>query len=285
MEYREKSCAAIHDLSGAGKCSLTIALPVLSACGVETSVLPTAVLSTHTGGFSHVFRRDLTEDMLPMAKSWKQEGFRFSALYSGFLGGPEQIGMVEEIFQMFRQPEGLVLVDPVMGDGGKLYSSCTEETAAGMEQLCALADVITPNVTEACRLLGAPYDLGPHRPEVVEKMLEQLCAIGPKKAVLTGVRSPEGEVGSACRDQETGETSFFLLPEIEGSYHGTGDLFASTLLGGLLNGLKLPAACALATEFTHKAIESTRASGADSRFGPKFEGHLPWLGAKMAENR
>lgn len=278
----EKSCAAIHDISGVGKCSLTVALPVLSACGVETSVLPTAVLSTHTGGFTGFTCRDLTDDLLPMARHWKQVGCRFTALYSGFLGSAAQIGMVEEIFEMFREPEGLVFVDPVMGDNGKLYQTYTEEMARGMGRLCERADVIAPNMTEACRITGRAYKPGPYTKPEIERLLEELCLLGPKMAVLTGVSLDDENLGAACLDKAAGRAGFFLMPRIEGFYHGTGDLFSSCLLGGLLNGMKLEAACALAVEFTHRAIVTTHERSLDYRFGPKFELHLPWLGAHFS---
>lgn len=277
----EMTCAAIHDLSGVGKCSLTVALPVLSACGVETSALPTAVLSTHTGGFQGFTYRDLTEDLLPIAQHWKSLHCRFSALYSGFLGSAAQIGAVEEIFSMFREPDGLVFVDPVMGDNGKLYQTYTEEMANGMGRLCRKADVVAPNMTEACRLLGLSYADGPYEKGQIEDILGKLCKLGPRMAILTGISLDEEKLGAACRDSRTGEISFFLLPRIEGFYHGTGDLFSSALLGGLLNGIGLSAACALATEFTHRAIVTTHQYSHDYRFGPKFEIHLPWLAGEI----
>lgn len=281
MKYKERSCAAIHDLSGLGKCSLTVALPVLSACGVETSVLPTAVLSTHTGGFTGFVCRDLTEELLLMARHWKRENARFSALYSGFLGSAEQIGMVEGIFEMFREPGTLVMVDPVMGDGGKLYQTYTDEMADGMIRLCRKADIVVPNLTEACRILGREYDPGPYTREQVQDILSELCKLGPRMAVLTGVTFDDEELGAAFLDTAAGQTGFFLKPRIEGFFHGTGDLFASTLLGGLLNGWSLERACALAVDFTHKTIVTTRDHSTDRRFGPKFETHLGWLAAQF----
>ncbi len=277
QEYKERSCAAIHDLSGLGKCSLTVALPVLSACGVETSVLPTAVLSTHTGGFTGFVYKDLTEELLPMARHWKRENASFSALYSGFLGSAEQIGIVEEIFEMFRSPDTFVMVDPVMGDGGKLYQTYTPKMADGMIRLCRKADIVVPNFTEACRILNIEYDPGPYKKEQVREILENLCKLGLSKAVLTGVFFEEKELGAAWFDSASGEFGVCMQSRIEGYYHGTGDLFSSTLLGGLLNDLSLERACALAVEFTHRAIVTTHDHSKDYRFGPKFEPHLPWL--------
>lgn len=281
MEYREMNAAAIHDISGVGKCSLTVALPVLSACGVETSVLPTAVLSTHTGGFEGFTYTDLTDEMLPAARHWKQVGCHFSALYTGFLGSAEQIGIVEELFSMFRERDTLILVDPVMGDNGKLYQTYTEEMADGMERLCRKADVVVPNLTEASRILGIPYREGPYTTEYIDGVLRGLCALGPKAAVLTGVWLQEGELGCACMEQGMERGEYILMERIPGYFHGTGDLFGSTLLSGLLNGMDLKKACETATEFTLRCIRTTAEKSKDYRFGPKFEVHLPYLSEKM----
>lgn len=283
MIYQEMSCAAIHDLSGVGKCSLTVALPVLSACGVETAALPTAVLSTHTGGFAGYTFRDLSEDLLPVAEHWKQVGCRFSALYSGFLGSAEQTEIVAEIFRQLGRG-ALIVVDPVLGDGGKLYPTITPELAAGMAQLSWKADLVLPNLTEAAWLLGRPYRDEELCRDEVKEILGALCARGPHMAVLTGVRC-EGKLGAACLDADAGQTDFWLMEEIPGSYHGTGDLFSSTLTGGLLNGMSLGRACRLATEFTHRVIETTRKYSRDIRFGPKFEVHLPELAVELERFR
>lgn len=280
MIYREMNCAAIHDLSGVGKCSLTVALPVLSACGVETACMPTAVLSTHTGGFTGFTYRDLTEDVLPIARHWKSVGCGFSALYSGFLGSAEQTGAVAEIFRMFGGEDTLIFVDPVLGDGGRLYATITPELAAGMRELCRGADIVAPNLTEACSLLGIPYADGELGREPIENMLKGLCAMGPRMAVLTGVKAGSRQ-GAACYDRETGQAVLWLKEEIPGAYHGTGDLFSSILLGGLLNGMDLSLACRTAVEFTQKVIVTTREYSPDVRFGPKFEVHLPELARVM----
>ena len=175
----------------------------------------------------------------------------------------------------------MVLVDPVMGDGGKLYQTYTPEMADGMGRLCRKADIVVPNITEAYHLLGRDYDPGPYTQYQVVDILKGLCALGPRMAVLTGVWLPVGSLGTACYDARTGEAELFLTDRIEGFYHGTGDLFASALLGGLLNGACLKEACETATEFTWRPIETTFEKSADHRFGPKFECHLPWLGEKM----
>ncbi|MCI8386507.1 MAG: pyridoxamine kinase [Acutalibacter sp.] len=282
MIYNHSSCLAIHDLSGVGKCSLTIALPVLSACGVQTAAMPTAILSTHTGGFTGFTYRDLTEDLLPMAQHWEELGLGFSALYSGFLGSAQQTDIVEDIFRRFRQ-NALVVVDPVLGDEGKLYQTITPQMAEGMKKLCASADLVVPNLTEAAYLLGRDYQDGQLGREQAAEILEGLCAMGPKKAVLTGVRC-DGGLGAACLEAG-GSPEFYVMEELPGSYHGTGDLFASILVGGLLNSMSLGEACWLAVRFTHKTIETTRAIGGDHRYGPKFEAHLPELAAEAEAYR
>ncbi|WP_322172556.1 pyridoxamine kinase [Acutalibacter caecimuris] len=283
MIYQEKTCAAIHDLSGMGKCSLTVALPVLSACGVETAALPTAVLSTHTGGFTGYTYRDLTGDMLPTAKHWAGLDVHFSALYTGFLGSAEQTGIVEEIITLLGQ-DALVLVDPVLGDGGKLYQTITPQLAAGMAGLCRKADLVAPNLTEAACLLGREYRGDTLSRAEAGDILGALCQMGPSMVVLTGVRC-QGGLGAVCLDGAKGQPVFCMMEEIPGSFHGTGDLFASTLLGGLLNGMPLEEACWLAVRFVHRVVETTRRYSKDPRFGPKFEVHLPALAQELEAYR
>lgn len=285
MVYKEMSCLAIHDLSGVGKCSLTVALPVLSACAVETAVLPTAVLSTHTGGFTDYVYIDLTEDLLPCAKHWSALNCKFDALYTGFLGSVEQIDIVNQVFSMFRTKDNLIIMDPVMGDNGKLYPTYTEEMANGVAGLCAKADIVVPNMTEASRILGIPYQEGPYEQEEIQSILERLCALGPKQAVLTGVWFEKGQLGAACYDSATNKFSCFMQNHEEGYFHGTGDLFASVLTGAILNGCDIFEATSLATETTWRAIVTTAEKSLDHRFGPKFEVHMPWLSQKMEMKR
>ena len=285
MKFKNMRCAAIHDISGLGKCSLTVALPVLSACGVETSVIPTAVLSTHTGGFTGYTYVDLTEEMLPTARHWKSVDAHFEALYSGFLGSVDQIQIMDEIFTMFKEENTIIVIDPVMGDNGKLYPTYTDEMADGVASLCHRADVLVPNMTEASRILGVPYREGPYTKEFVADVLKKLCAIGPKKVVLTGIWFEEGKLGSACRDEELDRTDYFMESHIPGYFHGTGDLFASVLTGALLNGEDVFEAARTATRMTWKTIVTTAEWGGEMRFGPKFEVHLPELAEIMEKRR
>ena len=271
----QKRVAAIHDLSGFGKCSLTVALPILSAAGIETSALPTAILSTHTGGISGYTYRDLTEDMRPVMKHWKSLDIKFDAIYTGFLGSFEQLDIVKEFFDAFRQEDNLILVDPVMGDNGELYTVFTREFAAGMRMLCQKADIIVPNLTEAALLLDEPYHPGPYTHAYIESLLRKLGALGPQKVVLTGVYFKEDELGAATYDRTTDTIDYVFTQEIPGYYHGTGDVFASALLSALLNDFSLIDAAAIAVHFTTDSIRRTYKAKTDYRFGVNFEQSFP----------
>ena len=271
----QKRVAAIHDLSGFGKCSLTVALPILSAAGIETSALPTAILSTHTGGISGYTYRDLTEDMRPVMKHWKSLDIKFDAIYTGFLGSFEQLDIVKEFFDAFRQEDNLILVDPVMGDNGELYTVFTREFAAGMRMLCQKADIIVPNLTEAALLLDEPYHPGPYTHAYIESLLRKLGALGPQKVVLTGVYFKEDELGAATYDRTTDTIDYVFTQKIPGYYHGTGDVFASALLSALLNDFSLIDAAAIAVHLTTDSIRRTYKAKTDYRFGVNFEQSFP----------
>ena len=269
-----KRVLAIHDLSGVGKCSLTVALPIISAAGVECSALPTAVLSTHTGGFEGFTFRDLTEDMIPVAQHWRREGILFDAVYSGYLGSLHQIDIVRDIFGMFRRTETLVVVDPVMADNGKLYSRFTREHVEGMAGLCRCADIVIPNRTEAAFMLGREYKDDPMTEEEVRDILSGLAGLGAKRVVLTGVCFGEHDLGSACLDVESGRVDYAMQQRVEGFFHGTGDVFGSFLLGALMRGRRLAEANKLAVDFTYAAIRLTETDGGDPRLGVRFESVL-----------
>lgn len=274
---RQKRVAAIHDLSGFGKCSLTVALPILSSAGIEVCAVPTAVLSSHTGGLTGYTYCDLTGEIPGFQKQWKQLGLKFDALYSGFLGSYEQIQLVSDFFDAFRSDSGLVLVDPVMADNGKLYPTITPAMAEDMKKLCCKADLIVPNLTEAAFLLGETYREGPYDRAYIENIMRRLADLGPELVVLTGVWFHEGLLGAAGYNRSTGAVSYAFSPRVPGSYHGTGDVFASTLLAGLLNGMSLPNAMQLAADFTVGSIRRTKEAGTDVRFGVNFEAGLPGL--------
>ena len=271
----QKRVAAIHDLSGFGKCSLTVALPILSAAGIETSALPTAILSTHTGGISGYTYHDLTEDMRPVMKHWKSLDIKFDAIYTGFLGSFEQLDIVKEFFDAFRQEDNLILVDPVMGDNGELYTVFTREFAIGMRMLCQKADIIVPNLTESALLLDEPFHPGPYTHAYIESLLRKLGALGPQKVVLTGVYFKEDELGAATYDRTTDTIDYVFTQKIPGYYHGTGDVFASALLSALLNDFSLIDAAAIAVHFTTDSIRRTYKAKTDYRFGVNFEQSFP----------
>lgn len=272
---RQKRIMAVHDISCVGKCSLTVALPILSAAGIETSVIPTAVLSTHTGGFTGYTYRDLTGDIPGIAGHWKSLGLQFDGIYTGFLGSFEQLRLVSELIQTFRGDDTLVCVDPAMADNGKLYASFRPDFPHGMAKLCTKADLIVPNFTEAAMMLGESYREGPYEKPYVEKTLRSLAALGPRRVVLTGVAFDESQTGCACYDSATGEAGYAFAGRIPGSYHGTGDIFASALLGALMNSLSLPEAAQIAVNFTAGCIRRTYEAKTDVRFGVNFEAGIP----------
>ncbi|MGN1004104.1 MAG: pyridoxamine kinase [Oscillospiraceae bacterium] len=271
--------AAVHDLSGFGRCSLTVVLPVLAAMGAECCPLPTAYLSAHTA-FPKSDRAvflDLTDQMVRTTRHWAELGVEFDAIYSGFLGSEAQIGLLGEFIREFRGERTLVVVDPVMGDWGKPYRTYTPDLCRRMGELAEHADVITPNLTEAALLLGEEYDPAPSE-DKARSWLERLSLGGTRSVVLTGVHPQEGQIGAGCFDRETGEVSFPAARQEPGVWSGTGDLFASVLLGALLRGESLHAAAQLAVEFVRRCAADTAARGGSEVEGVMFEGLLGELG-------
>lgn len=277
--------AAVHDLSGFGRCSLTIVMPVLSAMGVQCCPLPTALLSTHTGGFQGNTFLDLTDQMGPAAAHWKAEGVTFDGIYTGFMGSREQIALTGAFIRTFKRSECRIIVDPVMGDHGKAYRTYTPEMCREMAGLAELADVITPNRTEAALLLGEDYGtLRLDREEDCRRWCEALSLKGRRSVVLTGVSLTEDTVGAACFDHEAGRVEFAAAPLVKGAFHGTGDLFASVLVGAVVRGKTLLEAARLAAEFTSQCVRRTWNEGTPRREGVGFEPLLWRLGQKMEED-
>ncbi len=274
---KQKKAVAIHDISCVGRCSLTVALPIISAAGVDTSIMPTAVLSTHTGGFTGYTYRDLTEDLMPIAEHWKSLNLDFDSIYTGFLGSFEQIDIVKKIVTMFRKPEQLVVVDPAMADEGKLYGIFPEAFPTKMRELCAMADVIIPNITEAALMLGEEYVAPPYTKEYIEGLLHRIAGIGCNKIVLTGVCFDNEKLGAAAFDSVTDEINYSFAPAIEGYYHGTGDVFGSALVAGLLTDHTIAESAEIAVTYTQKTIELTAQTDRERRFGVCFEMVLPEL--------
>ncbi len=272
-----KRAAAVHDLAGFGKCALTIVMPVLSAAGIECCPVPTAVLSSHTGGLPGVTSRDLTEEIPGFAKQWKNLGIPFDALYSGYLSSPAQAGEVRSLFRELKGKNTVIMVDPVMGDNGRLYRNISPEMADRMKTLCGEADILTPNVTEACFLLGRECPQEDCGEALAEELLKSLCALGPRQVVLTGVSRGKDMVGAAAWSGKTGEFCSAFSKREEGNFHGTGDLFASVLLSALLRGFPLQKALEEAVEFTSLCIRRTLEEGIDPVMGVAFEDCLPRL--------
>ncbi|MEG1433709.1 MULTISPECIES: pyridoxamine kinase [Eubacterium] len=267
--------AIVHDISGFGKCSTTVALPILSAAGIEGCCVPTAVLSTHTGGFSGFTYRDLTDDLVAFTDHWATLDLHFKAIYTGFLGSPRQTDLIIRFIEKLADTETLVCVDPAMADNGVLYSVFDDSMVDAMASLCRRADVLIPNMTEAALLLGEKYTEGPYTKEMVERYLKRLSELGPKKVVLTGVFFEEAYLGAASYDATSGCIHYTLEERIPGQFHGTGDVFASFLVSGLVKGFSLEDSVDLAVRLTQNCICRTVARGTDPREGVDFEGVLP----------
>jgi pyridoxine kinase len=278
---QQKRVLAIHDISCFGRCSLTVALPIISATGAECTVIPTAVLSTHTGGFSGYTYRDLTEDILPITEHWKKLDLRFDAVYTGFLGSFEQIGIVSGIFDGLRAQGTLVAVDPVMADNGSLYPIFPADFPQGMRELCGKADVIMPNITEACLMTGTDYTRGPYTREWIDDLLERLGGIGATRIILTGVHFDDVRLGAVAYDTATGDREYAFRDIVPGYYHGTGDVFGSVAVAALVGGFGLGEATRFAVDFTVDSIIRSHEAGTDVRFGVNFEAGIAKLLADM----
>ncbi len=246
---------------------MTVALPILSACGLETCILPSAVLSTHTAGFSGFTVRDLTEDIPGIRAHWAKEGVQFKAVYTGYLGSTQQIDYVQEIFDTLLEQDGITLVDPAMADNGKLYPAFDMNYVEAMKKLCFGADVLLPNITEACFLTDTPYREEYDR-AYIDALLNKLAAAGAKTVILTGVSYREGKTGVVV--YENGNYSYYEHAKIAKGCHGTGDVYASAFVGAYLNGHSAYDASKIAADYTVKCIENTQDDPAHW-YGVKFE--------------
>ena len=270
-----KRIVTIQDISCIGKCSLTVALPIISAMSVETAVLPTAVLSTHTM-FSGFTFADLTDQIRPIAEHWKKEQFTFDAIYTGYLGSFEQIRLSCAFMEDFKEKDTMIFVDPVMADNGKLYAGFDMDFAREMKKLCSRADVIMPNLTEAAFLTDTPYREDPDEAYLSE-LLEKLSSLGPRYVVLTGFSPASDRIGAIAMEAASGRIFRYDTQKQPKSYHGTGDIFASTLVGGMMNGFSLEEAVKTACGFTAECIRLTIANPDSRIYGVDFEAALPML--------
>lgn len=265
-----KKVVTIQDISCFGKCSLTVALPIISAMGIETAVIPTAVLSTHTGGFEGYTFRDLTDDIPDIASHWKKLNLKFSAVYTGYLGSEKQINIVSEFFDDFRTDENFIVVDPVLGDNGRFYAGFTEEFAVKMAELCSKADYIIPNMTEASFMLGIPYTEDYDR-AYVEDVLRRLARLDCKTPVLTGVHFDDKEQGAAAYDSVNDKFYYSFNENIKCSVHGTGDIFASVFTGAVTLGKDIQQTLDIAVNYTLECIKATVPYFDETWYGSCFE--------------
>ena len=271
-----KRIITVQDISCIGKCSLTVALPVISAMGVEACVLPTAVLSTHTAFKGFTFR-DLTQDISKIADHWKNEKIHFDAIYTGYLGSFEQIELMQSFIKDFGGRDTRIIVDPCMGDNGSLYSGFNQDFASAMASLCSKADVIVPNLTEASFMLGVPYVESGYTKEYIEDLVKKLSELGSRRVVLKGVSFDDKKLGIVCYDTQTEKITWYFHEKMPQSFHGTGDIFASVLTGALVRGLSLDKACRLAADFVVEAIKATLSHKDYNWYGVDFETAIPKL--------
>lgn len=276
MSY--KRILTVQDISCVGQCSLTVALPILSACGLETAILPSAVLSTHTGGFTGYTFCDLTEEMPKILAHWQKEGIQFEAMYTGYLGSSHQIDYVTDIANSVLKPGAPFIVDPAMADGGKLYAGFDAAFVEAMKKLVARADITLPNITEACLLTGTEYR-EVYDEAFVLSLFEKLSALGVKNIVLTGVSYSPDSTGVAV--YEGGKYRYYAHKKFEKGCHGTGDIYASAFTGALMSGRSIYDAAVLAADYTLRCIEETKKDPNDHWYGSEFEKALPDLIASL----
>lgn len=277
MDY--KRILTIQDISCFGQCSMTVALPILSACGVETVIIPSAVLSTHTGGFTGFTFRDLSDDIPKIAEHWKKEGIDFDAIYTGYLGSEKQIDMVTDIFNNLSRPNCIKIVDPAMADNGKLYYGFDENYAAAMTRLCKEADLVLPNITEACFMTGHEYK-ETYDEAYVKSVLTALEDIGIKNVILTGIGYNPETTGVIVK--KDGNIDYYSHKRFPVGSHGTGDVFASAFSGALLRGKGEFGAAKIAANYTLRCIENTVGDN-NHKYGVKFETAIPYLLSQLEE--
>ncbi len=266
---KQKRLVSVQDISCIGKCSLTAALPVISAFGIETAVLPTAVLSTHTGGFENYTFKDLTDEIPKITNHWQSLGFDFDAMYSGYLGNPAQLEIVRDFFVRFKTSENMIFVDPVMGDDGVLYNGFSDDFPQKMLSLCSVADIITPNVTEAAMLCKTEYRES-YDEKYIRFMAAELAKTGARTVVITGI-SIGRKFGTLCYDTKSRDFYSYYRDKIEGHYYGTGDIFASALCGALTTGFGFEQSIRIATDFVYESILCTQDELEKYKYGVKFE--------------
>lgn len=275
-----KRIITLQDISCVGRCSITVALPVISAMGVECGILPTAVLSTHTM-FKTFTCKDLSDQIEPISDAWEKEQVTFDGIYTGYLASKGQCRQVCEFFDRFGTPDNLILVDPAMADNGKLYPAFDASFPAAMAEVCGKADVILPNITEACLLTGMPYQTS-YDEAYIRTLLEKLLELGCGAAALTGVSYEPDKLGIAYLTKEGKSFSYFTR-KCPQSFHGTGDLYSSVMMGGLMRGMSLDDSLSIAADFVVECIEATASSKSARWYGVEFESQIPKLCTMLAD--
>lgn len=270
-----KRIAAINDISGLGKCSLTVALPIISATGVECSVIPTALLSTHTGVFSGWTLKDLSDQIVPIAQHWHDISAHFDGIFTGYLANSKQGEILSHTIDLISEKDTKVIMDPAMADNGRYYSNLDERMAECFRNLFHKADVVTPNFTEACFLSGMDYIKGPVPLSYMQEMLERLLDLGPETVVVTSVCLEENSVGMMSKNKSSPDIYQAMSHELTGMFHGAGDVFASAFSALLIRGAELSAATEIAMDFTSACISSTAERGTPRHYGLDFESVLP----------
>ena len=271
MSY--KRILTVQDISCVGQCSLTVALPILSACGLETAILPSAILSTHTAGFSGYTFRDLSKDMPSILNHWVKENIKFEGIYTGYLGSSEQVEYVLDIVSKTLTKSGKFFVDPAMADNGKLYPGFDSNYVESMKKLSSYADYLIPNITEACLLADVEYKEEYDR-EYIDLLIKGLKCLGAKNIILTGVSYKKGKTGVVVYENDN--YAYYEHDKLSNSCHGTGDIYASSFVGLMLNGKSAYNASRLAADYTVECIKQT-ASEKDHWYGAKFEPALKTL--------
>lgn len=271
-----KRILSIQDISCVGKCSITVALPVISAMGVEASVIPTAVLSCHTAFPDFTFH-DLTNEIEPIASNLKKQNINFDAVYTGYLGSIEQINIITKLFDSFKTDENIIIADPAMADYGELYKGFDQNFADKMAQLCGKADVIVPNITEACYMLNIPYVGDNYDKTFIQKILVDLSNQGCEYCVLTGVSFEKDKLGVMSYNRKTNSFFEYYSEKLPNSFHGTGDVFASTFTGALMLNITKEEALKIAVDFTVDCIRATLNNKDYHWYGVDFENAIPKL--------
>lgn len=267
---KQKKAALINDISCLGRCSLTAAMPILSACGIESVPVPTGIFSAHTE-FEGFVKEDLTDKMEQFVEHWKSLGIRFDCIYSGYLANRKQTETVQRFLLDFKKSDTLCIVDPVMGDNGVFYKGIDDSFIADMRFLCSAADIIVPNVTEACMLADIEPEVDGYGMDFVKELLVSLRNITPARIVITGVDLGDGQIGCAVYDSLMGKANMFFTPKTEGRFPGTGDVFASALTAAVMNGKAFADAVQTAMGFTCKCVEATLEAETDRKYGLCFE--------------